>query len=129
MNNNDLGFMKETLEDVETARNGVREMLDKANQTYMNLSNIYWRLNETYTRARNIRLEADQEYYNAAFRGLTAPERYWASQGKNIPAIKFIRGRTGLSLKDAKDIYEKYRDNPGPDEDISPGDPPVVYPY
>jgi hypothetical protein len=38
---------------------------------------------------------------------LTAEEHAMAQRNEKIPAIRVIRARTGLGLKEAKDLYEK----------------------
>lgn len=43
---------------------------------------------------------------------LTDGEKSLITEGMPIHAIKEIRTRTGMSLKDAKDIVDRYRDNP-----------------
>lgn len=44
---------------------------------------------------------------------LTSDEAYFARSGQKIPAIKALRTRTGLGLKEAKDYVEDWMDANG----------------
>lgn len=43
--------------------------------------------------------------------GLTATEQFMVRENQFINAIKHVRGRTGMGLKESKDLVEAYRDS------------------
>jgi len=54
---------------------------------------------------------------NASFDSLPAEAMAALSRGQLIEAIKIVRERTGLGLKEAKEMVERYRDDANPERD------------
>ena len=62
-------------------------------------------------------LEAPSEPAIPSFDGLPTEALAALARGQLIEAIKIVREKTGLGLKEAKDLVERHRDVPNPERD------------